>query len=103
MVMRKISVSVRKTRFISDFKTPLPFSGWPIRQRTAVAKKTRKESRFFTGWGALTGVGLAELRLFWRTRALHRALRRMAGLGFHIQLLAGACHRHGVGGFCGVF
>ena len=27
----------------------------------------------------------------------------MAGLGFHIQVLAGACHRHGVGGLCGVF
>ena len=27
----------------------------------------------------------------------------MAGLGFHIQVLAGACQWHGVGGFCGVF
>ena len=27
----------------------------------------------------------------------------MAGLGLHIQVLAGACQRHGVGGLCGVF
>ena len=37
--------------------------------------------------------------------ALHRALRRMAGLVFHLVfwvlagMLAGACQRHGVGGF----
>ena len=35
--------------------------------------------------------------------ALHRALRRMAGLVFLLvfwaRVLAGACHRHGVGGF----
>ena len=27
----------------------------------------------------------------------------MAGLGLHIQVLSGACLRHDVGGFCGVF
>ena len=27
----------------------------------------------------------------------------MTGLGLHIQVLAGACQWHGVGGFCGVF
>ena len=45
---------------------------------------------------------MASLRLvFILCLALHRALRRMAGLVFLLVfwVLAGACQRHGVGGF----
>ena len=45
-------------------------------------------SAFCTGWGALTGVGLAELRQFWRMRASNESAKKAAN-GTHLAIRIG--------------
>ena len=56
---------------------------------------------FFGGDMSKTGNSRSDAMAVWPSLALHRALRRMAGLVFLgvFWVLAGAFQRHGVGGF----